>query len=243
MDTKLSLQNNHPATGLEAPWVFPDFPHHVRKLQVNPLLFVDMESPLDHSINIVLKRLCDIVISCFLVVVLLSWMIPLMALILLIDSRGPVFFVQKRLKKGGRHFNCIKFRTMVPNPEADFLAAYEHDHRITRAGRFLRKHHLDELPQLLNVLMGDMSLIGPRPYMISDCLKYESAVDHYKMRYKVRPGITGLAQSLGHFGSVSGIYNMHERVSFDLMYITKWSVKMDFQIICRTIWMIIKRRN
>jgi putative colanic acid biosynthesis UDP-glucose lipid carrier transferase len=207
-----------------------------------PVMYVDMESPLDHAVNYSLKRMTDILLSAFLLVFLLSWLLPFIALLIKLDSKGPVFFTQKRMKKGGRYFNCLKFRTMVTNAEADIMAAYENDHRITRTGNFLRKHHLDELPQLWNVLIGDMSLIGPRPYMISDSMRYESVADSYKLRYKVKPGITGLAQSYGHFGSVGGAEDMKERVNFDLSYITNWSVKMDVKIICRTLWMIVKRR-
>jgi putative colanic acid biosysnthesis UDP-glucose lipid carrier transferase len=237
MNQNASL-NNEIINSAEITGAITNFQRGIAK----PLLFVEIASPLDRSLNVSIKRLCDVVISTILVAGVLSWMIPLMALLIKTTSKGPIFFIQKRLKKGGRYFNCIKFRTMMINPEADLLAAYDNDRRITRPGAFLRKHHIDELPQLLNVLRGDMSLIGPRPYMISDSMKYERAADQYKLRYKVKPGITGLAQSYGHFGSVSGEHNMKERVNFDVNYITNWSLKMDLQIIWRTLWMTIKRR-
>jgi putative colanic acid biosysnthesis UDP-glucose lipid carrier transferase len=205
-----------------------------------PVMFIEIDSPLDHTYNIVAKRLFDIMISAVFITALIAFL-PLISLLIVADSKGPVFFRQKRMKKGGRYFQCLKFRTMISNAEADILAACENDHRITRVGKFLRRHHLDELPQLWNVLKGDMSLIGPRPYMISDSIRYEQVVDRYKLRYKVKPGITGLAQSYGHFGSVAGEMKMNERVNFDLQYITGWSLKMDMQILFRTILMMLKR--
>jgi putative colanic acid biosynthesis UDP-glucose lipid carrier transferase len=206
-----------------------------------PVMFVEIDSPLDHAHNTIAKRVIDIIVSAFLILALVVFL-PLVALLILADSNGPVFFRQKRMKKGGKYFHCLKFRTMISNDEADILAAYENDHRITKVGRFLRRHHLDELPQLWNVLKGDMSLIGPRPYMISDSIRYEQVADRYRLRYKVKPGITGLAQSYGHYGSVSGAYKMNERVNYDLVYITNWSLMMDLKIICRTLWMMVKRR-
>jgi putative colanic acid biosysnthesis UDP-glucose lipid carrier transferase len=214
----------------------------IREIRVPaPVMFVDTDSPLDHTLNIIVKRLFDLVVSGVLIAALIPFL-PLLAILIVGDSKGPVFFRQKRMKKGGRYFHCLKFRTMISNVEADIVAAYENDHRITRVGNFLRRHHLDELPQLWNVLKGDMSLIGPRPYMISDSIRYEQAVDRYKMRYKVKPGITGLAQSFGHYGSVSGVVKMNERVNYDLIYIMDWSFGMDLRIICRTLWMIVKKR-
>jgi putative colanic acid biosynthesis UDP-glucose lipid carrier transferase len=215
----------------------------VREIRVPaPVMFVEIESPLDHTLNIIVKRLFDVVVSGLLLTALIAFL-PLISLLIVTDSKGPVFFRQKRMKKGGRYFNCLKFRTMISNAEADVLAACENDRRITRVGNFLRRHHLDELPQLWNVLKGDMSLIGPRPYMISDSIRYEKAVDKYKMRYKVKPGITGLAQSFGHYGSVSGSIKMKERINYDLIYITDWTFSMDVKIICRTLWMIVNKRN
>jgi putative colanic acid biosysnthesis UDP-glucose lipid carrier transferase len=214
----------------------------VREIRLSPsVMFVEIDSPLDHPFYLATKRLFDILFSAFFILCLLAFL-PLVALMIVTDSKGRVFFRQKRMKKGGRYFHCLKFRTMINNAEADILAAYENDHRITRVGNFLRRHHLDELPQLWNVLKGDMSLIGPRPYMISDSIRYEQVADKYRLRYKVKPGITGLAQSFGHYGSVSGTLKMNERVNYDLVYITDWSFMMDLKIICRTLWMIVKPR-
>jgi putative colanic acid biosynthesis UDP-glucose lipid carrier transferase len=124
-------------------------------------LIVQPFIPLDRSFNSAIKRVFDICFSTVLFFFLISWLVPLMALFIKLDSKGPVFFLQKRIKKNGKIFTCIKFRTMVCNAEADTVPSVEDDMRITRVGRFLRHHHLDELPQFINVLLGDMSVIGP----------------------------------------------------------------------------------
>ena len=191
--------------------------------------------PLDKSLTKSCKRVIDIIISAIVIVAILSWLLPIIALLIKIDSKGPVFFRQKRSGRGGRLFSCFKFRSMIVNTEADLRPASENDERITSLGRFLRKHYLDELPQFFNVLMGDMSIIGPRPHMISDNLKYEEAIGYYELRHKVKPGITGLAQVLGFAGPIDGIQKMKERVQLDIFYIRHWSLMLDTRIILRTI--------
>jgi putative colanic acid biosynthesis UDP-glucose lipid carrier transferase len=116
--------------------------------------------PLENNRNLIIKRSFDILVSSFLIVFILSWLIPLLAILIKLDSRGPVFFFQKRNKNGGGIFTCIKFRSMIVNKDADTLVACENDKRITRFGKFLRNNHIDELPQLFNVMAGDMSIIG-----------------------------------------------------------------------------------
>jgi len=202
------------------------------------LRLVYANSPLERKFNFILKRGFDILLSSLLILLLLSWLLPIIALLIKFDSRGPVFFLQKRNKKNGEIFTCIKFRSMVVNKEADKLAAYENDIRITAFGKFLRHHHLDELPQLFNVLYGDMSIIGPRPHMIIENIRYEKVVKEYSCRHQVKPGITGLAQSFGHFGYTMDLQKIKERVDIDLMYIKQWSIKMDIQIMLRTFRMI-----
>jgi lipopolysaccharide/colanic/teichoic acid biosynthesis glycosyltransferase len=200
-------------------------------------------SPLDDALNRTAKRFIDWVVATLLIVGLLSWLIPLVGLLIKLGSPGPVFFVQQRVKRGGRLFRCIKFRTMVPNREADSLPAGVADPRITGLGRLLRRHHIDELPQLFNVWWGDMSLIGPRPYMISDDLAYGQLVEDYPLRYVVKPGITGLAQSLGYYGLLQDSRHLHERVSLDLEYIRYWSARMDWQIAWRTVRLVWNPRK
>ena len=191
--------------------------------------------PLKNEANPLLKRVVDLVLSSVLILVLFPWLLPLVALFIKLDSGGPVFFIQKRNKRGGGIFSCIKFRSMLVNKEADLLPASENDERITRVGKFLRQHHLDELPQLFNVWLGDMSMIGPRPHMLSDNHRFETLVPHYHHRHKVKPGITGLAQVLGYAGPVTSIDNIRERVEKDIYYVYNWSMSLDTKIACRTL--------
>ena len=194
--------------------------------------------PLKSRYKRVAKRCFDLAVSIILIPLLLSWMIPLFAILIKLDSGGPVFFFQNRNKNGGKLFSCIKFRTMTINAEADMLIAKVNDCRITMVGKFLRRFHLDELPQLFNVLMGDMSIIGPRPYMVNENLYYEDLLESYSRRHLVKPGITGLAQSSGYFGPVHGLKRVKERFELDIQYINNWSLAMDLKILGRTLRMI-----
>ena len=212
------------------------FPLRQKTLQktVSPGFAVGNISPLEKEYNLRLKRVIDFIFSSFLIVALLTWLIPIIALFIKLDSKGPVFFIQKRNKRGSRLFYCIKFRTMIINEDADTRPAHQNDQRITGIGKFLRKHHIDELPQLFNVWWGDMSLVGPRPYMISDNQKYEPLIQVYSMRHRVKPGITGLAQSMGHTGILPGPFEMQKRVDLDIYYIRNWSFGLDAKILRRT---------
>ena len=125
---------------------------------------------------------------------------------------------------------------MIVNEDADQLPARVNDERVTRFGKFLRAHYLDELPQFFNVLLGDMSIIGPRPHMLSDNLKYEKLIQHYAFRHKVKPGITGLAQVRGYSGSINSFREIKARVNMDIFYIRNWSPKLDMVILYRTIY-------
>jgi lipopolysaccharide/colanic/teichoic acid biosynthesis glycosyltransferase len=200
---------------------------------------VPFRTPLENKWNLLYKRTIDLVFSTLLIIFLLSWLLPLLIILIKLDSRGAAFFLQKRNKRGGALFTCIKLRTMVLNNEADQLPADIDDRRITKVGKFLRRHHLDELPQLLNVWWGDMSLIGPRPYMISDNIKFEKFVNHYHTRDKVKPGITGLSQVLGLVGPVINNENVIERVIKDIYYINNWTLFLDLKIAYRTFFKMI----
>lgn len=191
--------------------------------------------PLDKQANLSIKRVFDIFIAAIIILGLLSWFIPLMAVLIKLDSRGPVFFLQRRNKRNGQQFICIKFRSMIVNPDADILPAAKFDKRITRLGKFMREKYIDELPQFFNVLCGDMSVVGPRPHMLSDNMKYEELIDAYDFRNKVKPGITGLAQVMGYVGVTDELREMKERVNMDIFYLRHWSVRMDIVILFRTI--------
>jgi putative colanic acid biosynthesis UDP-glucose lipid carrier transferase len=183
----------------------------------------------------VFKRSFDILASLFVSVFVLSWLLPVLALIIKIDSRGPVFFVQKRVGRGGRTFLCVKLRTMVPNGEANTQQAVENDNRITRVGRFLRNTNLDEFPQFFNVLLGQMSIVGPRPHMLADCEAFAKDIPDYDLRNLVKPGITGLAQVKGYRGPITDFKGILRRYQYDAFYIRHANVWLDLRIIHQTI--------
>lgn len=185
------------------------------------------------------KRIFDFSISLFLTIFVLSWLCPIIALIIIIDSRGPVFFSQRRVGKGGRIFTCYKFRTMVINFDADHKQAIENDTRITRVGKFLRDSNLDELPQLINVIAGDMSIVGPRPHMLTDCATFSSYITGYKARNFVKPGITGLAQVKGYHGPTSDYQSMLTRFEEDVKYIYTAGIWLDIKILSKTVFLHI----
>ncbi|MGZ5242362.1 MAG: sugar transferase, partial [Bacteroidia bacterium] len=166
-------------------------------------------------------RLCDIVIALILVVCMLSWLFPLLAIIIRLSSKGPVIFIQQRIGRHNKIFSCYKFRTMYVNYDADLREATQNDERITPVGNCLRKLFIDELPQLVNVLLGEMSMVGPRPHMLFHHEKFSSIIPYYKERHKIKPGITGLAQIKGFRGSVAEFYQINGRTKLDLFYIKK----------------------
>jgi putative colanic acid biosynthesis UDP-glucose lipid carrier transferase len=182
-----------------------------------------------------IKRGFDIVLSGVVLVALLSWLVPLIALIIRLDSGGPVFFRQKRVGRGGRHFTCYKFRTMVANEDADSMQAVKNDPRITRAGGWLRRSNIDELPQLFNVLSGEMSLVGPRPHMPADCRRFSGLVSDYDFRHQVKPGITGLAQVKGYHGPTPDYESIFRRYQLDALYIRNAGIWLDIRIMISTV--------
>lgn len=181
------------------------------------------------------KRAIDISFASLAILFVLSWLTPILALCIKLDSKGPVFFLQKRMGRNGKIFRCIKFRTMVKNEDADEKPAEENDERTTGLGRFLRPTNLDELPQLLNVLAGDMSLTGPRPHMLSDCMRFSFVISSYKFRTLVKPGITGLAQVKGYHGPAKDYDGIVNRYYWDAVYVRKASVRLDLKILAKTL--------
>jgi putative colanic acid biosysnthesis UDP-glucose lipid carrier transferase len=181
------------------------------------------------------KRIVDIIGSVLIILFILSWLLPVIAILIRLTSKGPVFFIQKRVGFLGRTFKCIKFRTMVVNAEANSKQAVANDVRITKLGRFLRLSNLDELPQFFNVLKGDMSIVGPRPHMHKDCKDFSKVVSNYKFRSIVKPGITGLAQVKGCRGPAKDQESIFRRYQWDSFYVRNQDYKLDTRIIGLTI--------
>lgn len=177
------------------------------------------------------KRVFDVVLSLFVIVFILSWLVPVVAVLIKLSSKGSVFFIQKRVGFLGRSFNCYKFRTMVLNREADSRQAIQNDPRITRIGKFLRNSNLDELPQFFNVLKGDMSIVGPRPHMHSDCQNFSEVVDNYRFRNIAKPGITGLAQVKGYRGPAKTFESIFKRYQWDAFYVRNANFWLDMRIV------------
>ena len=196
--------------------------------------------PLQDSVNLFFKRLTDIIISLAVVVFVLSWLTPIIALFIKKESDGPVFFKQIRNGINYEEFSCLKFRSMIVNDNAHKLQATKGDTRVTKIGAFLRKTSLDEMPQFINVLLGDMSVVGPRPHMIKENDKYYKTVDKYMLRHVIKPGITGLAQVSGYRGEVEKESDIVNRIKFDIYYLENWSILLDVKIILRTILNSIK---
>ncbi len=187
------------------------------------------------------KRSMDIVFSVLAIVFILPVVIPVVYVLLRFSSRGPLFFVQNRIGKNGVTFRCYKFRTMHVNDDADLRQCCENDERIFRVGRFLRATHMDELPQLLNVLIGNMSLVGPRPHMVYHDELFSAMVPEYVLRQQVRPGLTGLAQVQGCHGPTPDIESIRRRTRYDLHYVRNASPKLDTLIFLRTIGQVLTR--
>lgn len=190
--------------------------------------------PLEDSINMILKRGFDIVFASLVIVFILSWLTPIVAILIKIESRGPIFFKQSRNGFNFREFDCYKFRSMMPNNNAHLHQASRNDERITGVGKFIRKTSIDELPQFFNVLFGDMAVVGPRPHMVSHTNVYAKKIDKFMVRHFVKPGITGLAQTSGFRGEVETDKDIIGRVKYDIFYIENWSLLLDIKIIIKT---------
>lgn len=185
------------------------------------------------------KRAFDILFAALVTVFLLSWVIPLIGLIIKLESRGPAFFKQLRTGKDGHSFYCLKFRSMAVNASSDTQQATKGDLRITRVGAFLRKTSLDELPQFLNVLKGEMSVVGPRPHMLLHTEHYAKTIHNFTERHRVLPGITGLAQVSGLRGETKEADAMVKRVKADIHYLENWSLWLDFKIVLSTVKQVV----
>ena len=195
---------------------------------------------LEDPFNSFIKRCFDVLFSLLVIVLFLSWVTPLLAILIKIDSKGPIFFKQKRNGFNFQEFYCYKFRSMKINKQANILQATKNDFRVTKLGKVLRKFSLDELPQFFNVLNGDMSVVGPRPHMIKENEKYKTSIDKFMVRHYVRPGITGLAQTKGFRGEIETDEDIINRIKQDIFYIENWSFILDIKIILVTIFNIFR---
>ncbi|MBC7643341.1 MAG: undecaprenyl-phosphate glucose phosphotransferase [Flavobacterium sp.] len=194
---------------------------------------------LHEPITKIFKRFFDIIFSLIVILFLLSWLVPLLAFIIKIESRGPVFFKQGRPGLDEEEFFCYKFRSMQMNVTTEKEAS-KNDPRVTKTGRFIRKTSIDELPQFLNVLLGDMSVVGPRPHLWTQNKMYGNRIKKYMVRHYVKPGITGLAQVKGYRGEIETDEDMINRIKFDVFYIENWSIILDVKIIVQTVVNIFK---
>lgn len=185
------------------------------------------------------KRAFDVVFALLILVFLLSWAVPLLALLIKLESHGPVFFKQLRTGKHGIPFYCLKFRSMRLNNIAHKQAS-RGDTRITRIGAFMRKTSIDELPQFINVLRGEMSVVGPRPHMVQHTEEYAQIIENFMLRHTIPPGITGLAQIAGHRGETKEPACMVKRVNADLHYLQNWSLLLDLKIVSITIYQSVR---
>jgi putative colanic acid biosynthesis UDP-glucose lipid carrier transferase len=185
------------------------------------------------------KRFFDIIFSLFVILFLLSWLVPIMAILIKLESRGPIFFKQGRPGIDEKEFFCFKFRSMKINKTTEKEAS-KNDPRVTKIGRFIRKTSIDEMPQFLNVLLGDMSVVGPRPHLWSQNKAYGNKIKKYMVRHYVKPGITGLAQVRGFRGEIETDEDMINRIKYDVFYIENWSLILDLKIIAQTVINIFK---
>lgn len=208
-------------------------------IQTQPVLN-QARYPLDYYSNFLLKRIFDIVFSIIVLIGICSWLFPIIAIFIKITSKGPVFFIQRRYGFHEEVFNCFKFRTMIVNEESATKTTADNDLRITKIGKFLRKTSLDEMPQFLNVLRGEMSIVGPRPHMLAVDNYYKPKIGRYSLRSMVNPGITGLAQVNGLRGDSGNVeVEMKKRVLADAFYVRNWSFVLDLVIILKTIFLVI----
>ncbi len=186
------------------------------------------------------KRCTDLVFSSLMIILLFPWLFPIVALLVKLSSKGPVLFRQKRVGFLGKIFWCYKFRTMYVNEQADVKQASTNDPRITRIGQFLRNTCLDELPQFLNVFLGHMSIVGPRPHMLKDSRDFSAAVANYKFRNMAKPGITGISQVRGYRGPATTFQSIFRRYQWDAYYVRNMSFRLDMRVMIETALLVLR---
>ncbi len=204
-------------------------------------VFKKYREPLLRLRNQLMKRAFDVFVSSFVILFILSWMVPLVSLLVWLESRGPIFFRQLRSGRDNESFTCLKFRSMVPNGVSDAIQATKNDNRVTRMGAFLRKTSLDEFPQFINVFFGEMSVVGPRPHMLRHTEEYKQIVNQYMARLYLKPGVTGRAQVKGYRGEITDVELLRKRVEHDIWYMENWSLALDFQLVFLTFLGLFKK--
>ena len=197
-------------------------------------MFSTRRDPLEDVGNRIKKRLFDVVVSVFVVVFILSWLYPLLAVLIKLGSKGPVIFKQLRSGISDQPFFCFKFRTVKHDNYSEHLQASKNDARVTWIGSILRKTSLDEFPQFVNVLLGDMSVVGPRPHMLKHTAEFSQMTEHYMVRHLLKPGITGWAQVNSFRGEINHPDQLKDRISSDLWYLQNWSLMLDIKIVAMT---------
>jgi len=204
--------------------------------KIGEFFFIELfEIPLNSNFNSLIKRLFDIFLTLTFLILVFWWLYILIAILIKINSNGPVFYKQKRNGIDGNVFECYKFRSMYQNNSNEFRQATKNDYRITRIGKILRKTNLDEIPQIINVLKGEMSIVGPRPHAVEHNSQFSDIIQKYNSRHKVKPGITGLAQVMGYRGETDTLEKMEGRVKYDRFYLYNWNFWLDIRIILLTI--------
>lgn len=192
-----------------------------------------------HRIYLILKRIIDIIFSGLFLGLFFIWIFPVVALLIKFSSRGPIFFLQKRTGLNGKDFLCYKFRSMVVNKTSETEQAIENDVRITAIGKFLRISHLDETPQFLNIFLGDMSLVGPRPHMIYHTELFAEKIPYFNLRHKTAPGLTGMAQIKGYKGEINTERDIVKRVQWDIYYLNNQNIGLDIRILVTTVGQVL----
>jgi putative colanic acid biosynthesis UDP-glucose lipid carrier transferase len=218
---------------------FAKRPTYVETFGHIPVISVRPE-PLENMLNRFLKRMFDILFSLFIILFVFSWLFPILAVLIKTGSKGTIFFVQIRSGKDNKPFKCYKFRSMRVNADSNKKQATRNDSRVTKLGAFLRRSSLDELPQFFNVLIGNMSVVGPRPHMVSHTKQYSQLIDKFMVRHFLKPGITGYAQINGLRGETKTTQAMLQRVEADVWYLENWSFLFDLKIIFLTVWNAVR---
>ncbi len=219
--------------------IFVNKPVVINYVRDLPVLSLRSE-PLDDVGNRFKKRTLDVTVSLLVTIFILSWLVPILGLLIILESRGPIFFAQIRSGRNNKTFRCFKFRSMAVNKDSDTKQATKNDKRITRIGKFIRKTSLDEFPQFINVLKGEMSLVGPRPHMVKHTTDYSKIVDQFMVRQFLKPGITGWAQVNGLRGEITDNEQIINRVNEDLWYLENWTIWLDIRIMFLTVYKVFK---